>query len=194
MRAAKRINKMRKLILFLVLLFIASPLFATTNCEIRDISGVRTNEELQILKLTKMGWTRSATVCQMGEFEIATPSDEGSENQNTIFLFRKGKPVFYRQDGGTYVYSPKLEDAAFDRVLVHIWHGNDEQEIKRLWYTTVDKEPSISIDDTNFDGQPDIKTVWKGNELIEMYKWSEHGWLPAKTKKETSNNPIKATR
>ena len=185
---------MQILICLSLMLLIVSPVIAKTACEVRDIAKAKSEEHILALKAFKMEWMRSANVCQMGEFEIATPSSKGAENQNTIFLFKKGKPVFYRQDGGTYIYSPKLEDAAFGKILVNIWHGSDDEEISRIWYRTVGKDPLVHVDDTNFDGQPDIKTIWKGFEILEIYKWSQNGWLRVKPKKAPPNKPIKPTQ
>ncbi len=185
---------MRKVINLVLILLIAGPVIAENICEIRDISGAESDEDVFALKLMRLEWTRKANVCQIGEYEIATPSGVKSNNEGAIFLLKKGKPVFHRQGGGTYIYSPKLEDAAFENVLVHIWHGNDTQEIKRLWYQTIGSEPQINIYDTNFDGQPDFKTVWEENEIKETYKWSQDQWLRVESSKLTPNQHIKPTR
>lgn len=185
---------MRNLIYLSILLLFVSPATAKNNCEVRDISGVQKKEDIQVLKLLGNEWMRNAYVCQMGEFEIATPTGSSPEHRNTIFLFKKGKPVFYRQNDGTYIYSPKLEDAAFEKILVNIWHGNERQDIERIWYDTVGKQPRITIDDTNFDGQPDRKVVWRGGEIVEIYKWNEDRWQRVESNKESHNNPIKPTQ
>jgi hypothetical protein len=169
--------------LFLISL-LASCSSIKKDCKVRDISGAKTDQELKLLKVFGADWMKNAMVCRMGEFEVATPADSERDKTNIIFVFKKGKPVFYRQDGGTYVYSPKLQDAAFEKVMVHIWHGADNEDVKRLWYRTVGKDPEVMIDDTNFDGQPDIRAVWKGKEIIEMYKWENNGWQRKKLKSE----------
>ena len=146
------------------------------NCEIGDISGMKTEQEVKLLEALGEGWMINAFVCKMGDFEIAIPADQEGDNTNTIFVFKKGKPVFYRHGGATYVYSPKLQDAARDKVMVHIWHGGDDDDVKRLWYNTVGKDSEITIYDTNFDGQPDIKTTWKNSDIIETCIWKNDKW------------------
>lgn len=71
-----------------------------------DISGAKTDQDLKALKLMGDDWMKKALVCRMGEFDIATPADKSESNSNIIFVFRKGKPVFYRKQSGTYIYSP----------------------------------------------------------------------------------------
>lgn len=60
--------------------------------------------------------------------------------------------------------------------MVHIWHGGDDDDVKRLWYQTVGKDPEVNTYDTNFDGQPDIKTTTKNGEIIEMCIWKNDRW------------------
>ena len=107
------------------------------NCVVGDISGMKTEQEVKLLEALGEGWMRNALICQMGEFEIAIPADQERDNANTIFVFKKGKPVFYRHDGATYVYSPKLKDAARDKIMVHIWHGGDDDD-ERIHATGMD--------------------------------------------------------
>ena len=163
-------------ILILLMLFIPSFGFAKMDCDIRDISGAKTEKEIWLLKLAGYDWMQNAKVCTLGEFEVAVPEGAKEKDSRIIFVFRKGKPVFYRDNGGTYIYSPKLEDAAIDKVLVHLWHGDDDEDIDRIWYQTIGKDPEIMIDDTNFDGQPDRKTIWKNRDIVEMYEWINNEW------------------
>ncbi|MCP4703238.1 MAG: hypothetical protein GY865_01405, partial [candidate division Zixibacteria bacterium] len=86
---------MRKVInLVLILLIagpvIAGPVIAENICEIRDISGAESDEDVFALKLMRLEWTRKANVCQIGEYEIATPSGVKSNNEGAIFLLKKG--------------------------------------------------------------------------------------------------------
>ena len=169
----KKYTLLLTVLLFPLLVSCASP---KKNCVEGDISGMKTDQEIKLLEALGEGWMRNALVCQMGEFEIAIPADQEGNNTNIIFVFKKGKPVFYRYDGVTSVYSPKLQDAAFDKSMVHIEHGGDNDDVKRLGYHTVGKDPKVTIDDTNFDGQPDIKTTWKNSEIIEMCIWKKDKW------------------
>jgi len=177
---------MKKFALLLIVLpiaFLVSCASPQKNCAIGDISGAKTDQEIKILEAFGEGWWRNALVCQMGEFVIAIPADQEGDNANTIFVFKKGKPVFYRHGGATYVYSPKLQDAARDKVMVLIWHGGDDDDVKRLWYQTIGKDPEVMSDDTNFDGQPDIKATWNNSEIIEMCIWKKDKWQCKKGKK-----------
>ena len=177
---------MKKCALLLIVLpiaFLVSCASPQKNCAIGDISGAKTDQEVKLLEAFGEGWMRNALVCQIGEFEIAIPGDQEGNNANIIFVFKKGKPVFYRHDGFTSVYSPKLKDAAFDKSLVHIEHGGDNDNVKRLGYNTVGKDPKVTIDDIKFGGQPDIKTTWNNSEIIEMCIWKKDKWQCKKGKK-----------
>ena len=185
---------MRNVFISIVYILVATPLFASPVCEQRDISGAITEEERFALKLLENEWMRNATICKMGSFEIATPTNNTELNQNIIFIFKKGKPVFYRKNTSTYVYSPNLKDASLDKVLVNIWHGADDGDIERLWYETVGNDPQVMIYDINFDGQPDFKSISKNNEIIEMYEWKNNSWAITTSDKTPSNKPIKPTR
>jgi hypothetical protein len=167
----------------LLLALLASCVSTNKDCEVRDISGAKTDEEIRILKAGGLDWMRNAMVCRMGEFEIAVPVNKDENNSNVIFLFKKGKPVFYRKNSGTYIYSPKLKDATFERAMVHIWHGGDNDDVNKIWYQTVGKDPEVMTYDTNFDGQPDLKTIWKNHEIIEMYEWKSDKWQRKEVKK-----------
>ena len=71
-------------------------------------------------------------VCKMGEFKVVTPSNNEDDDANIIFVYRKGKPVFYRSKHGTLIFRPKLPDASFEKILAQIWHGNDNGDIERI--------------------------------------------------------------
>lgn len=167
----------------LVILLLASCSSKKNDCEVRDISGSKTDQELKVLKLTGYDWMKNAMVCRMGEFEIATPAAKDESSSNIIFVFKKGKPVFYHSNTGTDIYSPKLTDASFGKIMAEIWHGGDNDDVKKLWYQTIGKDPEVMIYDTNFDGQPDFKTIWKNHEIIEMYEWKNDKWQPKEVKK-----------
>jgi hypothetical protein len=168
---------MKKLILsIIVIVFFVSCSSSKKGCEIRDISGVKTDQELKVLKVFGFDWMKKALVCRMGEFEVASPAESTGDNIDILFVFKKGKPVFYRQGGSTWIYSPKLQDAAFDKVMVNIEHGGDNDNITRFWYKTIGKDTEVQIDDTNYDGQPDWRIVWKGHEIKEVYKWENSRW------------------
>ena len=141
-----------------------------------------TEEQLKILKLSGYDWLNNAMVCKMGEFEIATPSGNPRNDSNTILVLRKGKPVFYRCNSGTDIFSPKLNDASFDKVMVEIWHGGDDDDVKRIWYQTIGTDQEVLIYDINFDGQPDYKGIYKNNNLSEIYEWKNEKWFPKKAK------------
>jgi len=119
----------------------------------------------------------------MGEFEIATPATNKEECSNIIFVFRKGKPVFYRSNTETFIYSPKLKDASIEKVIVDIWHGGDNDDVNRIWYQTIGKNPEVMTYDTNFDGQPDLKTIYEKGRIVEMYEWKEDKWQRKELKK-----------
>ncbi len=178
-------NKMKPhivlLAIFLVLMCGCSK--EKQDCEVKDISGAKTDQDLKTLKLMGEEWMKKALVCRMGEFEIATPADGDGINSNIIFVFKKGKPVFHRLNSGTYVYSPKLKDASFEKVMVHIWHGGDNDDVNRIWYQTIGKDPEVMIYDKNFDGQPDLKTVWKNREITEVYEWKNDRWQRKEVRK-----------
>jgi hypothetical protein len=135
-----------------------------------------TGEEIKVLKAGGDDWMRNAMVCRMGEFEIATPTKNDKNKANIIFVFRKGKPVFYRKNTGTEIYSPKLADASAERVMVNIWHRGDYDEVEKIWYQTIGKNPEVMIYDVDFDGQPDVKTIWENNEILEVYLWKDDKW------------------
>lgn len=185
---------MRSLLILIASILVAPALFATPDCVKRDISGATTEEELFALDLTKNEWMRNATICKMGDFEVATPTYNSDTNQNTIFIFKQGKPVFYRQNTTSYIYSTKLKDASFAYPIVNMWHGTDEEDVKRIWYQTVGKTPQVMVYDTNFDGQPDLKTIWENNEIIEAYKWKDNHWIIIESDNKSSNKPIKPMR
>jgi hypothetical protein len=169
--------------IIIVLLILPACSVQKEKCELRDISGAKTEQDIKALKLIGNDWMQRALVCRMGEFEIATPADKKGSNSNVLFVFKNGKPVFYRQNSGTYIYSPKLQDASFERTMVHIWHGGDNDDVNKIWYQTIGKEPEVMIYDTNFDGQPDLKTIWKNREIIEIYEWKNDKWQRKELKK-----------
>lgn len=175
--------KLKTTLLAIILALLCSCSSSKMDCEVRDISGAKTDQDSKALRLLGNDWMKKALVCKMGEFEIATPADTGGKDSNIVFVFKKGKPVFYRQNSGTYIYSPKLKDAAFEKVLVHIWHGGDNDDVKRVWYQTVGKTPEVMIDDTSFDGQPNLKTIWKNHEIVEMYEWQNDKWQRKEVKR-----------
>ena len=177
---------MEKAIVILSIILIPISVFAKSDCEVRDISGGKTEKEIKLLKLTGNQWMQTAIVCQIGEYVVAVPKGNSKNDANIILLLKEGKPVFYRNKGGTYIYSPNLMDAAFDKVLVHLWHGDDDGEIDRIWYQTVGKVPEIQIDDTNFDGHPDIKAIWINQEIVKLYEWKNNRWQQKEVK---NNNP-----
>jgi hypothetical protein len=39
------------------------------------------------------------------------------------------------------------------------------------------------IYDRNFDGQPDLKTIYKDHEISEMYEWKNDKWQRKELKK-----------
>ena len=162
--------------MWLLLLLVSGCAVTRMGCEVQDISGATTAEAIQLLRNADQEWTRTATICKIGEFVVAVPTGDDGRDSRVILLLRNGRPAFYRDKGSTFVYSPKLEDASFEKVVVNIWHGNDSDDIERLWYDTVGKEPRITVDDTHFTGQPDLKTVWKDHEIVEMYKWNNNEW------------------
>jgi hypothetical protein len=164
------------LIIPLILLLVSCNSSGSRNdCEVRGIWGVDklSSEKLKLAEAIGDDWMKNALVCQMGEFEIATPTNG---RKNVILILKKGKPVFYRNCTETRVYSPKLKDAAYEKVMVDIWHGGDDNDVKRIWYQTIGKYPEVNLYDTNFDGQPTTKTIWGKNEIIELYKW-ENGYI-----------------
>lgn len=136
------------------------------------------DKEKAVLGFAGYEWLSDAMVCKMGEFEVATPSKNEDDNENTVFVFRKGKPAFYRSINGTLVFSPKLSDASFEKIIAHIWHGNDNEDIERIWYQTVGKDPEVMSYDTDFDGQADIKTIYENGKMIEIYTWEDNMWKP----------------
>ena len=175
-----------RLYLVIILFYISGSIRAETNCTMQDISGAKTEEELKIIKFMKYEWMRKATVCQMGNFKIATPTIQTKENKNIIFVFKDDRPIFFKKNEETSIYSPKHEDAAMDKVLVNIWHDR-QGNVKRIWYQTIGKEYQVMIYDVDFDGQPDIKTVSKNGEIIESYKWKDNKWLTFEDEIRTSN-------
>jgi hypothetical protein len=176
-----------KIYILLLLIILISLITACDNkdknCVVRDITESLTNEQFELLKATGCDWMKNAMVCRMGEFEIATTAKNEENNSNTIFIFRKGKPVFYRNNTGTDIYSPKLTDASIENILVEIWHGGDNDDVNRIWYQTIGKEPEVNIYDTNFDGQPDLKTTYEKGKIVEMYEWKDDKWQRKEIKK-----------
>jgi hypothetical protein len=171
------------LLSILLIMLLASCSTTNKDCVVRDITGAMTDEQLLLLKADGYDWMRNAMVCRMGEFEISTPANNGENNSNIIFVFRKGKPVFYRSNMGTYIYSPKLIDASIEKIMVNIWHGGDDDDVNRIWYQTIGKNPEVMTYDTNFDGQPDLKTIYENNEIVEMYEWKNDKWHRKELKK-----------
>ena len=166
-----------------LLVLITSSNAKSQNCSFRDLTHLMSEEQLKVLKAGSYDWMRNAMVCQMGEFEIASPSENNESDANIIFVFRKGKPVFYRHNSGTDIFSPKLDEASLDKVMVQIWHGGDNGDIKKIWYQTVGKNKEVMAFDINFDGQPDYKTIYKNDDILEMYEWKNDKWQRKKLKK-----------
>ena len=163
------------LIAFLIVI-ITSCSTKSENCIIRDLTNSMSEEQLKVLKVAGYDWMHNAMVCQMGEFEIATPANNNGNDSNIIFVFRKGKPVFYRHNSGTDIFSPKLKDASLNKVMLQIWHGGDNDDIERIWYQTVGKDRETMAYDINFDGQPDYKTIYVNDDILEMYEWKNDKW------------------
>lgn len=143
-------------------------------CVNKNILESGTDKMTAVLQSSGYEWLSDATVCRMGAFEVATPSNNDDDDSNIIFVFRKGKPVFYRSNKGTLIFSPKLADASYEKIIAHIWHGNDNEDIERIWYQTVGKEPEVMSYDTDFDGQADIKTIYDNGKIIEIYTWKDN--------------------
>lgn len=165
-------------LLFILLSLVISSCSANKQyCELRNISESMGDKEKAVLRSAGHEWLGDAMVCKMADFEVATPS-KNEDDENTILVFRKGKPVFCRSINGTLVFSPKLADASFEKIMAHIWHGNDNEDIERIWYQTVGKNPEVMSYDTDFDGQADIKTIYDNGKIVEIYTWEENMWKP----------------
>jgi hypothetical protein len=165
-------------LLFILFSFVISSCAANKQyCELKNISKSVGDKEKSVFRSAGYEWLSDAMVCKMGEFEVATPS-KNEDDENTLFVFRKGKPVFYRNTNGTLVFSPKLIDASFEKIIVQIWHGNDNEDIERIRYQTVGKNPEVMSYDTDFDGQADIKTIYESGKIVEIYTWEDNMWKP----------------
>lgn len=84
-------------LLFLLLFGIAMPLQAKPACFTQDISGAKSEEDLKALEFMKNGWMKNATVCEMGNYLIASPTIKTKENENIILILKKDKPVFLNE-------------------------------------------------------------------------------------------------
>lgn len=142
---------------------------AQAACTVKDISGVVT---------TGYQWLKDARVCNVGSYTIAVPATPNGKNDKRIVVFQGGKPVLDREAGSTLLFNPNTERADLHHPIVDIWNGSSGRDIDRLWYqTTPDKNGTyVSEYDIDFDGQPDLRTVWKGNDISQAYAWYKGRW------------------
>jgi hypothetical protein len=154
------------------------------NCHVGSIIGDTDAEDLKILKAADEEWFANAKICEMGGYNVAIPvdADESKDHPIVIFrngnLFTKGNPVFLRENGSTSVYDPSGRESDFSHAIVNIWSDSGAVSPGRILYRTVPTGSGefVTVTDINFDGQPDSRIEWKGQEITKHFAWYEGRW------------------
>lgn len=155
---------------------------AWANCAVEDISGAITADDKKLLQALDYEWLTNAKVCSVGPYRVAVPARPNGPKDRRIRIFIDGKPVMQREPGSTLLFNPNSRKADLTHPIVNVWHGTGEKDIDRLWYQTVaDKDGNyVSTYDVDFDGQPDTRTIWKGQDIVESYAWYKNRWYKIK--------------
>lgn len=143
---------------------------ATSECAIEDLSKSLTEGQGKILKLILGDWINSAKVCNLGNYNIAVPSDE---KNNSFFIWNEKGPLLYFQNGfGLNLFRQDTNNDV-SNVLLTLQDRNKNGEFDRLSYQTLNNKDEVT--DLDMDGQPDLKIRHK-KEKAQIYfnnEWYE---------------------
>lgn len=163
-----------------VLFTVATLSVATANasCSTRDVSGASTPIERSVLKAFGEGWLMNATVCQVGPYEVAVPQRSSGRDDRRILLLLHGKPVLQRMKGDTLLFDPNPAHAKLSYPIVSVWNGRPGKDVGHFWYRTIPGKNGrhVFVYDSDFDGQPDLRTIWKGKRVVKAFAWYQHQW------------------
>jgi hypothetical protein len=149
------------------------------KCSVTDLIGDSGLVREYAKSDADLEWLTHAKVCDLGPYQVAVPEGKPDNSENTpVLLLKDGKPLFQRSSTDTMLFDPNTKGSKLTP-LVNMWHQKD-YKVERLFTDTV---PNVNgeyttLEDINYDGQPDRKIMRKGHEVSAFFIWYQGQWHP----------------